>query len=113
MYQYYNNLMEAHLRRAGVVVRRRHTLEGALRQMAASRPALVVMLVGTSDPNGLDLLRKIKTNADFANVPTLGILEERHAHLASAAMAEGADKCVAVPFDPVKLADDIRNLVRQ
>ena len=104
MYPYYNNFFGVHLDRAGFVVCKRPTIDSAIEQMLMVRPALVVLLIGTIDPLGIELLSAMKSRMELSMIPVLGMVQEKQARLIPEALAASLDECVSVPADVVDYA---------
>jgi DNA-binding response OmpR family regulator len=111
MFHYYNRLFGVQLERGGFVVRTCTTTASALEQMTRSRPGLVLLLVGNSDPRGLELIRAMKAQPDLATIHVLGIAEGEQSHRVPEALAAGMDTCFATPLNPRLVVDYAREVM--
>lgn len=81
--------------------------------LARHRPEVMVMDVALPDISGLEVCRRLKSDADLRAIPVLQI----SATFVSAerkveGLDSGADACLALPIDPAELVATVRSLLR-
>ncbi len=87
--------------------------EEALRKAEAGKPDLIlldVMMPGMDGPTTFQALRR---SASTASIPVIFMTAKVQSHEVDRYKAMGALGVLAKPFDPMTLADEIRNLWRK
>lgn len=99
------------LRRSGLQVRCASDGAEALREIAARRPALVVLDVMMPVLDGRETLRRIRAEHDW--LPVILLTQVGESFERAAALDEGADDYLNKPFDPQELMARIRAVLRR
>ncbi|CAN5583316.1 response regulator transcription factor [soil metagenome] len=103
-------LVRDYLERASYHVITTATAEGALRQIAAEMPALIVLDLGLPDRDGLDVIRAVRRDSDTPIIVLTARGEESDRIVG---LELGADDYVLKPFSPKELVARIRAVLRR
>ena len=104
-------IARAALTRAGFdVVPAANGLE-ALAAVAASRPDLIVMDCMMPELDGLDACARLKSDEATRDIPVIFLTAKADAAAKGRCMALGALGCIAKPFNPLQLGDQIKALL--
>jgi two-component system alkaline phosphatase synthesis response regulator PhoP len=103
-------LVRDYLERASYHVITTSTAEGALRQIAAEMPALIVLDLGLPDRDGLDVIRAVRRDSDTPIIVLTARGEESDRIVG---LELGADDYVLKPFSPKELVARIRAVLRR
>ena len=85
--------------------------DAALELLRSAQPDLVVLDLMLPGRSGLDLLAEIRGDDDFEGTPVVVISAWSHADVD--AVAAGADRFVAKPFDPAELHTAVVDLLEE
>ena len=69
---------------------------------------MILLDIGLGNDNGLDICRKLKSDARFSGIPLLLLSGQTDAKTQAAGFAAGADDFVPKPFVPTELVARIR-----
>ena len=83
----------------------------ALEQVAAERPAAVVLDVMMPKLDGFEVTRRIKADPDTAAIPVLLLSAKAQATDIAAGKAVGADAYLTKPFEPLELLETVAALI--
>lgn len=103
-------LVRDYLERSSYHVITTSTAEGALRQIAAEMPALIVLDLGLPDRDGLDVIRAVRRDSDTPIIVLTARGEESDRIVG---LELGADDYVLKPFSPKELVARIRAVLRR
>jgi two-component system alkaline phosphatase synthesis response regulator PhoP len=103
-------LVRDYLERASFQVVTASTAEGALRQIAAEMPSLIVLDLGLPDRDGLDVIRSVRRTSDTPIIVLTARGEESDRIVG---LELGADDYVIKPFSPKELVARIRAVLRR
>lgn len=82
----------------------------ALEGVEGSNPDLFLLDVMMPGMNGEELSRRLRGFPDLANVPTVFVTAKAEDSFARQLMSEGALAVITKPFDPMTLADTLRDM---
>ena len=74
------------------------------------RPDLVLLDVVMPDMDGFEVCRRLKADHTLCHIPVVFLTAKSDAHEVDRAIRAGAAGCVAKPFDPLKLAEQISEI---
>lgn len=100
------------LTRAGFEAREAANGEEALRMLDQCDPDLLITDLQTPSMSGLDLIRRIRGEERWANLPIIAISAYGHDQLAHAAL-QGATRVLRKPFEPNRLMSAVFELTRK
>lgn len=80
----------------------------ALGLAAELRPDLVLLDVMMPEMDGIETLRRLRADPRTADLPVVFVTAKVQLHEVDAYRAHGAVGVVAKPFDPMRLADEVR-----
>lgn len=80
----------------------------ALALAAAELPDLVLLDVMMPEMDGIETLARLRADPRTAGVPVVFVTAKVQLHEVEAYRAHGAAGVIAKPFDPMRLADEIR-----
>lgn len=83
----------------------------ALAAVAASRPDLIVMDCMMPELDGLDTCARLKSDDATRGIPVIFLTARADAAAHDRCMALGALGCIAKPFNPLRLGDQIQALL--
>jgi CheY-like chemotaxis protein len=83
----------------------------ALAAVAASRPDLIVMDCMMPELDGLDTCARLKSDAETRDIPIIFLTAKADAEVHGRCLALGARGCIAKPFNPLQLGDQIKALL--
>jgi phosphate regulon transcriptional regulator PhoB len=107
------DLARFHLEQEGYVVREAETGEAALAQVAADRPALVVLDLMLPGTDGLEVCRRLRADEATQAIPII-MLTAKAAEVDRVLGLEiGADDYVTKPFSPRELVARVRAVLRR
>jgi CheY-like chemotaxis protein len=95
----------------GFEVRGADTAAAALRQAEADPPDLVLCDVQLPDHDGPEFLGRLRAGARARDVPVIFLTASAAPAEAERLRALGARAVIAKPFDPSRLADEVRRLL--
>lgn len=92
----------------------RHILSGrdAAHELAANPPEILILDLGLPDFDGLTVLRLLKRQPMFEDVPVLILTGNSSWQSAELALTAGADAHLLKPFAPLSLIGTVRELLR-
>ncbi|MFN8542644.1 MAG: response regulator [Candidatus Binatia bacterium] len=106
-------LLRFHLEQEGYAVREADTGEAALEQVAAERPALVVLDLMLPETDGLEVCRRLRAVEATRSLPII-MLTARAEELDRVLGLEiGADDYVTKPFSPREFVARVRAVLRR
>src|SRR5215475_11199795 len=100
------------LTRAGFEVKEAIGGEEALQILDECDPDLLITDLRTPSMSGIDLIRRIRSEAQWANLPIIAISAYSHDQLAHAAL-QGATRVLRKPFEPNQLLSAVFELTRK
>jgi two-component system chemotaxis response regulator CheY len=100
------------LTRAGFEVREAVGGEEALQMLDDCDPDLLITDIRTPSMSGLDLIRRIRSEERWANLPIIAISAYGHDQLAHAAL-QGATRVLRKPFEPNRLLSAVFELTKK
>jgi CheY-like chemotaxis protein len=104
-------IARASLKRAGfLVVPASNGLE-ALAAVAVSRPDLIVMDCMMPELDGFETCARLKSDPSTRDIPVIFLTARADASAQTRCMALGALGCIAKPFNPLQLGDQIGALL--
>lgn len=106
-------LVQTFLTKHGYVVTTANDGYEALREIKRERPHLVITDVAMPNLNGLELCRRIRSEAATARLPVIMLSAKKQADDILAGYAQGADEYVAKPVELAVLAAKIDLLLRR
>ena len=106
-------LVQTFLTRHGYVVTTANDGYEALREIKRERPHLVITDVGMPNLNGLELTRRLRSEAATARLPVIMLSAKKQADDILAGYAQGADEYVAKPVELAVLAAKVDLLLRR
>jgi phosphate regulon transcriptional regulator PhoB len=107
------DLVRFHLEQEGYGVREAETGEQALAQVSTERPALVVLDLMLPGTDGLEVCRRVRSQASTETLPVI-MLTARAAEVDRVLGLEmGADDYVTKPFSPRELVARVRAVLRR
>ena len=106
-------LVQTFLTRHGYVVTTANDGYEALREIKKERPHLVITDVGMPNLNGLELTRRLRSEAATARLPVIMLSAKKQADDILAGYAQGADEYVAKPVELAVLAAKVDLLLRR
>src|SRR5438094_1448851 len=106
-------LVQTFLTKHGYVVATANDGFEALREIKRQKPHLVITDVGMPNLNGLELCRRLRSEAATARLPIIMLSAKKQADDILAGYAQGADEYVAKPVELAVLAAKIDLLLRR
>ena len=106
-------LVQTFLTKHGYVVTTANDGYEALREVKRERPHIVITDVGMPNLNGLELCRRLRSEAATARLPVIMLSAKKQADDILAGYAQGADEYVAKPVELAVLAAKIDLLLRR
>jgi CheY-like chemotaxis protein len=100
------------LTRAGFEVREAVGGEEALRMLDQCDPDLLITDIQTPSMSGIDLIRRIRSDEKWSNLPIIAISAYSRDQLAHAAI-QGATRVLRKPFEPNRLLSAVFELTRK
>jgi len=100
------------LTRAGFEVKEAVGGEEALQMLDECDPDLLITDLRTPSMSGIDLIRRIRGEEQWANLPIIAISAYSHDQLAHAAL-QGATRVLRKPFEPNRLLSAVFELTRK
>ena len=100
------------LTRAGFEVKEAVGGEEALQILEECDPDLLITDLRTPSMSGIDLIRRIRSQEQWANLPIIAISAYSHDQLAHAAL-QGATRVLRKPFEPNRLLSAVFELTRK
>src|SRR5215468_3433970 len=100
------------LTRAGFEVKEAVGGEEALEMLPQCEPDLLITDIRTPSMSGVDLIRRIRGEEKWANLPIIAISAYSHDQLAHAAI-QGATRVLRKPFEPNRLLSAVFELTRK
>src|SRR5436305_11642582 len=104
------SFVSAYLENAGYGVRTAATGGDALRQVAAEKPALVVLDLMLPDMDGVEVCKRIRQNSDL---PVLMLTARDEDVDKIIGLEVGADDYLTKPFNPRELVARVRAILRR
>ncbi len=104
------SFVSAYLKNAGYAVRAAATGGEALRQVAAEKPALVVLDLMLPDIDGIEVCKRIRQNSDL---PILMLTARDEDVDKIIGLEVGADDYLTKPFNPRELVARVRAILRR
>ncbi|HEY8951052.1 MAG TPA: response regulator transcription factor [Candidatus Dormibacteraeota bacterium] len=80
---------------------------------AKDRPDAILLDIGLKSENGLDVCRRLKSDARFQDIPVLLLSGQTDAATKAAGLEAGADDFISKPFVPVELLARINAQLRK
>ncbi|MEJ1239277.1 response regulator [Chryseolinea sp. T2] len=105
-------LVEMTLRSAGYDVLKSSDGEHAIQHLDGTPIDLVITDLNMPKVCGIELLREIRSRADYATVPVLLLTTESQAAKKEEAKAAGATGWIVKPFVPEKLLSVVHKVIR-
>ncbi|SPE41288.1 hypothetical protein SBA3_420006 [Candidatus Sulfopaludibacter sp. SbA3] len=96
---------------AGYEVGTALSAEKALQKLASFRPHLLILSFGSSALDGLELLSRIKSSAEWGDLPIVALIAPEMPHAEATALAACCAGCLPKPVDVQALRDLIRRLL--
>ena len=106
-------LVQTFLQKHGYVVTTANDGYEALREIRKERPHLVITDVSMPNLNGLELTRRLRSEAATARLPIIMLSARKQADDILAGYAQGADEYIAKPVELAVLAAKIELLLRR
>jgi CheY-like chemotaxis protein len=106
-------IARASLAHAGFVVTTAANGLEALAAVASERPDLIVMDWMMPELDGPDACERLKADPATRDIPILFLTARSDARAHERCMALGALGCIAKPFNPLALGEDIKTLWQQ
>ena len=106
-------LVQAFLTKHGYIVATANDGYEALREIKKERPHIVITDVAMPNLNGLELTRRIRSEASTARLPVIMLSAKKQADDILAGYAQGADEYVAKPVELAVLAAKVELLLRR
>src|SRR5215510_15916809 len=100
------------LTRAGFEVKEAVGGEEALRMLDQCDPDLLITDIQTPSMSGIDLIRRIRSDEKWSNLPIIAISAYSRDQLAHAAI-HGATRVLRKPFEPNRLLSAVFELTRK
>jgi len=100
------------LTRAGFEVKEAVGGEEALRMLDQCDPDLLITDIQTPSMSGIDLIRRIRSDEKWSNLPIIAISAYSRDQLAHAAI-QGATRVLRKPFEPNRLLSAVFELTRK
>jgi CheY-like chemotaxis protein len=100
------------LTRAGFEVKEAIGGEEALRMLDQCDPDLLITDIQTPSMSGIDLIRRIRSDEKWSNLPIIAISAYSRDQLAHAAI-QGATRVLRKPFEPNRLLSAVFELTRK
>ena len=85
----------------------------ALKALPAQRFDLIITDINMPDINGLEIIHFVKSNDAYKSIPLIIITTEQGEEDRKKGLALGADEYITKPFDPEKLKETVRRVVKQ
>jgi len=104
-------LVATRLQRDGFDVITARTGVEALDLMRERRPEIAVLDIGMPPPDGLEVVRQIRSDAQFASTRLLLLTAKAQESDVRRGLEAGADAYVSKPFSPADLAARVRELL--
>ena len=104
-------IARAALARAGFEVVPASNGVEALAAVAGSRPDLIVMDCMMPELDGLEACAQLKSDEATRDIPVIFLTARADAAVQARCMALGALGCIAKPFNPLQLGDQIKALL--
>jgi DNA-binding response OmpR family regulator len=105
-----SSFVSAYLKNAGFTVRAVATGGEALKQVAAEKPALVVLDLMLPDIDGIEVCKRIRQNSDL---PILMLTARDEDVDKIIGLEVGADDYLTKPFNPRELVARVRSILRR
>jgi len=83
----------------------------AIAEAAAWRPDLILLDVMMPGMDGPTVFARLREQGDMARIPVVFITARTHAHEVAAFFELGARGVIAKPFDPMRLAEQVREFL--
>ena len=96
---------------AGFEVRTCSSGPEAIAEAAAWRPDLILLDVMMPGMDGPTVFARLREQGDMARIPVVFITARTHAHEVAAFFELGARGVIAKPFDPMRLAEQVREFL--
>src|SRR5438552_3876400 len=106
-------LVQTFLTKHGYVVTTANDGYEALREVKRERPHIVITDVGMPNLNGLELCRRLRSEAATARLPMIMLSAKKQADDILAGYAQGADEDAAKPVELAALAAKVELLLRR
>ncbi|MDZ7904971.1 MAG: response regulator [Cypionkella sp.] len=87
------------------------TGDGAMAQILAARPALVILDLMLPGQSGLDILRQIRASPDVPDLPVMMLTAKGQERDREAAVAAGVSNFMTKPFDNSQMRASVRELL--
>lgn len=87
--------------------------KSALREIAMSRPDLVVLDIMLPEMDGFEVCRQIKENPDTSAIPVVMLTAKKNSQDYARGMQVGADAYITKPFKSVKVVETIEELLKR
>ncbi len=100
------------LTRAGFEVKEAIDCEVALEMLDQCDPDLIITDIQTPTMSGVDLIRRIRSEDKWSNLPIIAVSAFGHDQLAHAAI-QGATRVLRKPFEPNRLLSAVFELTRK
>ncbi|MGH9768809.1 MAG: response regulator [Blastocatellia bacterium] len=100
------------LTRAGFEVKEAVDGEAALQMLDQCEPDLLITDIQTPSMSGIDLIRRVRSQEKWANLPIIAVSAFSRDQLAHAAM-QGATRVLRKPFEPNRLLSAVFELTRK
>jgi two-component system, OmpR family, alkaline phosphatase synthesis response regulator PhoP len=105
-------LVATRLKRDGFEVITARTGVEALALVRERRPQLVVLDIGMPPPDGLEVARQIRADADIGDTRLLLLTAKAQESDVRRGLAAGADAYVSKPFSPAELSARVQELLK-
>ncbi len=106
-------LVRFHLEQEGYAVREADSGERALAQVAAERPALIVLDLMLPGTDGLEVCRRLRASEATVNLPIIMLTARAEELDRVLGLEMGADDYVTKPFSPRELVARVRAVLRR
>jgi CheY-like chemotaxis protein len=106
-------IARAALKRSGLEVLTATDGAAALAAIANDRPDLVLLDWMMPELDGFETCARLKANPDTREIPVVFLTAKADAAARQKCLALGALGCIAKPFDPLALGEEVRALWRQ
>ncbi|MEP7003080.1 MAG: response regulator [Chloroflexota bacterium] len=106
-------LVQTYLQKHGYIVTTAEDGYEALREIRKQRPHLLITDVSMPNLNGLELCRRLRSEAATARLPIIMMSARKQADDILAGYAQGADEYIAKPVELAVLATKIELLLRR
>jgi DNA-binding response OmpR family regulator len=82
-----------------------------LDQVAQRRPDIILLDVMMPKMDGVEVVRRLKADADLATIPVIMLSAKAQSNDISGGLDAGADDYITKPFDPLELLDKVAALL--